>query len=292
MPKARQNRSHSSSPLGPRSCGTVTTWTRSGGSLAPHGASTAGRSIACRKNHVWPRSTLVEEAAEGPLAALLDRLLPRGGQLAAEVARGVDDVDLVAGEVVHRLGDLVGLGAGEDLVADDDVACGAVGRVGPSRPRRPWRGRARRPSPGRAGRARPGSGRRRRRRTRSAGMVTPWRPARRALSTQPVLQVGRPGLGGADVEVDDAAHGADCARVGWSTGKWLARDRRTTVRRWTTRRAEGAYDGARAGAAELAGHPRRWWPRRRRGRRRARCRGRSASTPGPRWRGCRWRDFA
>src|SRR3546814_8570096 len=34
---------------------------------------------------------LVEEAAEGPLAPLLDRLLPGRGQLAAEVARGVDD---------------------------------------------------------------------------------------------------------------------------------------------------------------------------------------------------------
>ena len=65
---------------------------------------------------------LGEEAVEGPLAALLDALLPGGGQLAAEVARGVDDVDLAALEVVHDPGDLVRLGRGEDLVADDDGA--------------------------------------------------------------------------------------------------------------------------------------------------------------------------
>ena len=39
---------------------------------------------------------LVEEAPEGPLAALLDALLPGRGQRPAEVARGVDDVHLAA----------------------------------------------------------------------------------------------------------------------------------------------------------------------------------------------------
>src|SRR4029079_17247907 len=44
------------------------------------------------------------------------------------------------------------------------------------------------------------------------------------VEAQPVLHVGGARLGGADVQVDDAGHGADCARAGWSTGKWLARD--------------------------------------------------------------------
>ncbi len=246
MPKARQKRNHSSLPVGPRSCGTVTTCTRSGGSLAPQLSSTLGRSMALR-NHVWPRSTLVEEAVEGPLATLLDALLPGGRELAAEVAGGVDDVDLAALEVVHDPGDLVRLGRREDLVADDDGAAGAADALDHRLPRalRVTRGAAPvllEQVEGRAeveevGVDEPVLGRDRH----------PVVRQRRLVEHQPVLQVGRPRLRGADVEVDDATHGLILpARV---------------RRRWDW--------GARAARPST-----RWSPPPRRGRRRARCRGR------------------
>src|SRR5690606_36774099 len=67
-----------------------------------------------------------QERLEGPPASLLDALLPGRRDLATQVAGRVDDVDLGAGEVVHRLGDLFRARRGDDLVADDHRAGGAL----------------------------------------------------------------------------------------------------------------------------------------------------------------------
>ena len=117
MPKAWQNRSHSSSGAAPVG-GTVTTCTRSGGRLRDQLLSTVGRSKA-RMNQVLAALGLVEEPLEPPAPALLDALLPGGRQLAGQVAHAVDDVDLAALEVVHQPGDLLRRRRREDLVADD-----------------------------------------------------------------------------------------------------------------------------------------------------------------------------
>ena len=60
-----------------------------------------------------------EVAAIAPAPTLLDALLPAGGGLPGQVAGGVHDVELTVAKVAPEAGDLLGLGRGEDLVADD-----------------------------------------------------------------------------------------------------------------------------------------------------------------------------
>ena len=159
--RRRQKRNHSSLPVGPPVV-------RHGDDVHPLGRQLGapvaehGRQVDRAEEPRLAALDLVEEAVEGPLATLLDALLPGGGQLAAEVAGGVDDVHLAALEVVHHLGDLVGLGRREDLVADDHGAAGAAdARTSGSHAPSAWPGC--RPSPARAGRGPHGSGRGRRR---------------------------------------------------------------------------------------------------------------------------------
>ena len=98
--------------------GTVTRWTRSRGIDSPHRSSTSGTSWT-PQNHCATSALrsgsrrFSRKRAVGLGAPVLDVLLPLGGDLADEVARGEDDVDLgvVAAQRLQRAGHLHARGA-------------------------------------------------------------------------------------------------------------------------------------------------------------------------------------
>ena len=198
-----------------------------GGQALPPGAEHAGQV----ERAVEPRLAVlepVEEAAVGPGAALLDALLPGRRDLAGEVAHGEDDVHLgrpgAAAEVVLGLGDRVRGGGREDLVADHDRPRTAPGPLDQGVPAAV--GVTDRSAPVLAEQVerRPEVEQRRRHQRGAAGEVHPVRGEALGVELEPVLQVGRAGLGGSDMEVDAAAHDPDCASAR-TTAEGLGRPR-------------------------------------------------------------------
>ena len=157
-----------------------------------------------------PELDAVQEAPVGPLAALLDALLPGGRQRAGEVAGGVHDVHLAAREVAHRARDHLRRRRREDLVADD-AGAGAggepLGQLPPG-------------AVGVAGLPAPVLAEQVERRAELEQLRGDQRVPRREVHVvagqalhvprEPVLEVRRPRLRRTDVQVDDPAHGADC----------------------------------------------------------------------------------
>ena len=156
----------------------------------------------------------VEEPPVGPPAALLDALLPGGGQRAGEVAGGVDDVHLAAVEVAHRPGDHVGRRGREDLVADDAGAGLAAQPSHQLRPRAVGVTGLTTPVLAEQVERRPELEQLRRDQRAPRGDVDVVLGEGAHVAREPVLEVRRPRLRCTDVQVDDPAHAPDCGTQG------------------------------------------------------------------------------
>ncbi len=147
---------------------------------------------------------LLEEAGVADRPAVLDVLLPLGGDLADQVAHREDDMDLGAVVVAQRLERAPDLGPGggrEDLVADDRGVLPAAHLLGQPVP-----------GPDRlALQAAPRQPHQVERREELVveplgGIEDPVLGEDPLVAEQHVLQVRRPGLGGADVQEDPLGH--------------------------------------------------------------------------------------
>ena len=173
-----------------------------GGPRAEH-----GREVERAEPPAAPGLGEVQEAREGPAAALLDRLLPGRGQRACGLAGGEDDVHLPGADA----GAAGALGPGE--VGSAPGAPPRAARARGSRARRPRpapRGRSRRPvgarsrrrgreglpSPAPTGRGRRGSGPWGRGTSRpGVGTCSPWRDSERAFAASRAWRYVVPDLG-------------------------------------------------------------------------------------------------
>ena len=115
-----QNRRHSVARAGRPAAARSPRAPALGGRPAPHRSSTPGRSMDPPEPRVavplLGLADLPRNLGTSP-APVLELLLPLRRHLAAQVARGVDDVHLGGREVAQRRSGPAG-GAGEDLVAD------------------------------------------------------------------------------------------------------------------------------------------------------------------------------
>ena len=96
------------------------------GALRPTSAGSGAGAAPSRTRSAGPSAASLalqsgEEGGVGTSAPVLDPFLPLCGHLAAEVARGHDDVDLGVAEGGSGAGRRLRAGCREDLVADQDV---------------------------------------------------------------------------------------------------------------------------------------------------------------------------